>query len=172
MLEPSHCILRTFANVEGNRSVRRSDLIDSPLAEPRMRLTVGQAGVATLGHFRARMRRTSLALARPDMRSRTTVMISCGDQRRLLLCVSRYRARHADYLGSWLEVPKEASRSMIRAASQASRQPITFSDFPRRKKNPTPLIPSQGGRLLASCASPQSENTAPACLALPIGGPQ
>jgi antirestriction protein ArdC len=29
--------------------------------------------------------------------------------------------RHADYLGSWLEVLKEDNRAIIRAASQASR---------------------------------------------------
>jgi hypothetical protein len=40
MLEPFRCILRTFANVEGIVSASRPDLIDSLLAEPRMRLTV------------------------------------------------------------------------------------------------------------------------------------
>jgi hypothetical protein len=35
MFEPARCILRTFANVEGNRFGEQPDLIDSLLAEHR-----------------------------------------------------------------------------------------------------------------------------------------
>ena len=37
--------------------------------------------------------------------------------------------RHADYIGSWLEVLREDNRAIVRAASAASRPPIFCSAF-------------------------------------------
>ena len=37
--------------------------------------------------------------------------------------------RHADYIGSWLEVLREDNRAIVRAASAASRPPTSSSAF-------------------------------------------
>jgi antirestriction protein ArdC len=39
--------------------------------------------------------------------------------------------RHADYLGSWLEVLREDNRAIVRAASQASSGVMRFWSRPR-----------------------------------------
>ena len=40
--------------------------------------------------------------------------------------------RHADYIGSWLEVLREDNRAIVRAASAAARPPISCSAFCRQ----------------------------------------
>jgi antirestriction protein ArdC len=42
------------------------------------------------------------------------------DERRILLGIVP-TVRHADYIGSWLEVLREDNRAVVRAASQASK---------------------------------------------------
>ena len=45
--------------------------------------------------------------------------------------------RHADYIGSWLEVLREDNRAIVRAASQASKAADYLLGFlPERRRTP------------------------------------
>jgi antirestriction protein ArdC len=50
--------------------------------------------------------------------------------------------RHADYIGSWLEVLREDNRAIVRAASKASKAADYLLGFLPDK--PTPLAPALG----------------------------
>jgi len=45
--------------------------------------------------------------------------------------------RHADYIGSWLEVLREDNRAVVRAASADRRPPISCSPFCRLRSIPS-----------------------------------
>jgi hypothetical protein len=98
------------------------------------------AGAAAAGLFRAdqlaphgpartgaRHRPHVPARPRPDRRFRHEEIrlrrVGGRDQRSLLLCLLGITptVRHADYIGSWLEVLREDNRAIVRAASQASK---------------------------------------------------
>jgi antirestriction protein ArdC len=57
--------------------------------------------------------------------------------------------RHADYLGSWLDVLREDNRAIIRAASQASKAADYILGFLRKEEKPDAF---SAGRALASCS--------------------
>ena len=52
--------------------------------------------------------------------------------------------RHADYLGSWLEVLREDHRAIVRAASAASKAADYLLAFRPESTEPVAVVPARG----------------------------
>ena len=57
--------------------------------------------------------------------------------------------RHADYIGSWLEVLREDNRAIVRAASQASKAADYILSFLPEDDPRTPAAPAVDRRAAA-----------------------